>query len=55
MTCRDGGLEQLISNGGRSFDKRDKKQKIIDLLGISINWFKNLLCPSLSRLRAKYY
>jgi hypothetical protein len=47
----------LISNGGRfksAFDRRDKKQTMIDLRGISKNRFKNQLCPSirLSRLRA---
>ncbi len=39
----DGGHEQLISNGGRfkpAFAKRDKKQTMIDLKGISTNWFK---------------
>jgi hypothetical protein len=53
--CRDGGHKQLISNGGRfnlAFVKRDKKPTIIDLRGISTNWFKTQLCPStrLSRL-----
>ncbi len=48
-TCRDGGHEQLISNGKRyktAFAERDKKQTMIDLLGISTNWFKNQFCPS---------
>jgi hypothetical protein len=37
-----------------AFAERDKKQTMIDLRGISINWFENQLCPSirLSRLRA---
>jgi hypothetical protein len=57
IETEDGGHEQLISNGGRfkpAFSERDKKQTIIDLRGISTNWFKNQLCPStrLSRLRA---
>jgi hypothetical protein len=49
---RVGGHEQLISNGGRAFAERDKKQTMIDLREISTNWFKNQLCPSirLSRL-----
>jgi hypothetical protein len=51
---RDGGYEQLISNGGSlpAFSERDKKQSMIDIRGISKNWFKNQLCPStrLSRL-----
>jgi hypothetical protein len=38
----DGGHEQLISNGERF---NGKKQKMIDLRGISTNWFKNQLCP----------
>jgi hypothetical protein len=55
----DGGHEQLISNGRRfkpAFAQRDKKQKMTDLRGISTNWFKNQLCPSirLSRLRAPW-
>jgi hypothetical protein len=40
--------QQLMSNGGRlklAFAGRDKKQKMIDLCGISTNWFKNLKCP----------
>ncbi len=50
--------KQLISNGRRSkpaFAKRDKKQTMIDLRGISTNWLKNQLCSSirLSRLRAQ--
>jgi hypothetical protein len=54
---RDGGHEQLISNGGRfkpACAERDKRQTMIDLRGISTNWLKNQLCPSikLSRLRA---
>jgi hypothetical protein len=49
--------EQLISKGERfkpAFAERDKKQTMIDLRGISTNWFKNQLRPSirLSRLRA---
>ncbi len=35
--------KQLISNGGRfrpAFAKRNKKQAMIDLCGISRNWFK---------------
>jgi hypothetical protein len=45
----DDGHEQLILNGGRfnpAFFERDKKQTIIDLRGISTNWFKNQFCPS---------
>jgi hypothetical protein len=50
-------IRLLISNGGRfkpAFAKRDWKQTVIDLRGISTNWFKNQLCPSirLSRMRA---
>ncbi len=57
---RDGGHEQLISNRGRikpAFAKRDKKQTMIDIRGISTNWFKNQLCPTirLFRLRAPAY
>jgi hypothetical protein len=45
------------SLGGRSkqaFAERDKKHTLINLRGISTNWFKNQLCPfiRLSRLRA---
>jgi hypothetical protein len=38
----------------RLFAEKDKKQTMIDLRGISTNWFKNHLCPSikLSRLWA---
>jgi hypothetical protein len=39
----DDGHEQLILNGGRfnpAFFERDKKQTIIDLRGISTDWFK---------------
>jgi hypothetical protein len=46
---RDYGHEQLISNGERlkpAFAERDKKQKMIDLRGISTNWFKTQLCPT---------
>ncbi len=49
-TETEDGHEQLISNGGRfkpAFAKRDKKQTMIDLRGISTNWFKNQLCPSI--------
>jgi hypothetical protein len=39
----DSGQEQLISNVGRlnkpAFAERDKKQTMIDLRGISSNWF----------------
>ena len=54
---RDDGHDQLISNGERfkpAFAERVKKQTMIDLQGISTNWFKNQLCSSirLSRLRA---
>jgi hypothetical protein len=38
---RDGTHEQLISNGESfksAFAERDKKQKMIDLQGISTNW-----------------
>ncbi len=41
-----GGHEQLISKSVPAFAKRDKKQTMIDLRGISTNWFKNQLCPS---------
>ncbi len=56
---RDGGHEQLISSGGRfkpAFAQRDKKQPMIDLRGISTNWFKNHLCSSIrfSILRAPW-
>jgi hypothetical protein len=50
LEALDGGHEQLISNGGRfkpAFSERNKKQTIIDLRGISTNWFKNQLCPSI--------
>jgi hypothetical protein len=42
---RDGGHEQLISNGGRIkpvFAQRDQKQTMNDLQGISANWFKKV-------------
>jgi hypothetical protein len=57
---RDGGHEQLISNDKRfkpAFAERDKKQTMIDLQGISTNWFKNQLFPStrLSMLRAQLF
>jgi hypothetical protein len=42
LTNRDGGHEKLISNGGRfkpALAERDEKQKMIDLRGISTNWF----------------
>jgi hypothetical protein len=42
-------MQNIVQNGG----KRDKKQPIFDLRGISTNWFKNLLCLSISRLRAR--
>jgi hypothetical protein len=53
--ARDGGHEQLISNGERfkpAFAERNYKQTMIDLRGISTNRFNNQLCPStrLSRL-----
>ena len=55
-----GGHEQTadLSNGERfkpAVAERDKKQTMIDLRGISTNWFKNQLCPSkrLSRLWAQ--
>jgi hypothetical protein len=35
--ARNGGHEQLFSNGKSAFAKRDKKQTIIDLRGISTN------------------
>jgi hypothetical protein len=58
MACRYCGHEQLISNGGRFkpvFAESDRKQTMIDLRGISTNWFKNKLCSSIrySRLRAQ--
>jgi hypothetical protein len=40
----------MISNGGgfkSTFAERDKKQTLIDLIGILTNWFKNQLCPSI--------
>jgi hypothetical protein len=43
-TTAAGGHEQLISNSVRfkpAFVKRDEKQTMIDLRGISTNWFKN--------------
>jgi hypothetical protein len=38
-----------------TFDERGKSQTLMDLRGISKNWFKNQFCPSirLSRLRAQ--
>jgi hypothetical protein len=42
-------ITAMISNGRRfkpAFAKRDKEQKMIDLRGISSNWFKNQFCPS---------
>jgi hypothetical protein len=39
-------IRLLISNGGRfkpAFAKRDKKQTMIDLRGISTNWFKTVV------------
>jgi hypothetical protein len=51
VPLRDGGHEQLISNGrgfNPAFAERDKKQTMIDLRGISQNWFKNQICPSQS-------
>ncbi len=42
--------EQLTSKGERfkpTFAERDKKQTWKDLRGISSNWFKNQLCPSI--------
>jgi hypothetical protein len=42
LPARDSGHEQLITNIGRfqpAFAERDKKQKMIDLRGISTNWF----------------
>ncbi len=57
VVCRDGGHEQMISNG-RKFKpdllKRDKKQTMIDRRGIPTDWFQNKLCPSMkvSRLWA---
>ncbi len=47
---RDGGHEQMISNGARfksAFAIRDKKQTTVDLRWIPTNWFKNQLCPSI--------
>jgi hypothetical protein len=41
--------KQLISNGGRfkpAFAERDRKQTMIDLRGISSNWFKTSFVPS---------
>jgi hypothetical protein len=40
--ARGGGHEQLSSNGGRfkpAYAERDKRQTMIDLPGISTNWF----------------
>ncbi len=39
----EGGLN-------RAFAKRDKKQTMNDLRGISTNWFKNQFCPHSIRL-----
>jgi hypothetical protein len=55
---RDGGHKQLILNGERfrpAFAERDNKPTMIDLRGISTNWFKTQLYLStrLSRLRAQ--
>jgi hypothetical protein len=38
-----------------AFAERDKKQAMIDLQGISSNWFKNQFCPTrrLSRLQVQ--
>jgi hypothetical protein len=46
VAYKGGGHEQpqLISNGGRfkpAFAEGDKKQTMIDLRGISTNWFNN--------------
>jgi hypothetical protein len=43
-----------ISNGGRfklAVAERDKKQTMIDPRGISTNWFKNQLFPSIGLYR----
>jgi hypothetical protein len=51
---KDYGHEQLFSNGGRlklAFIKRDRKQTMIDLRGISTDWFENHLYPSIRRSR----
>jgi hypothetical protein len=45
-----GGHEQLISNSVRfyqAFVNRDKKQKLIDLRGISTNWLPVTVCQGL--------
>jgi hypothetical protein len=55
LNPRDGGHEQLISNGGRfkpAFAEIDEKQTMIDLRGISANWFGNHICPSIRLSRA---
>ncbi len=44
---RASGHKQFTSNSVRfkpAFAERDKKQTMIDLRGISPNWFKNQLC-----------
>jgi hypothetical protein len=40
-----------------AFAEKDTKQTMTDLRGISTNWFKNHLCPSirLSRLQAQIW
>jgi hypothetical protein len=52
MSFRDGGYEQLISNGGMfkpACAERDKKQTMIDPLGISDKLVKNHAVLSLSK------
>jgi hypothetical protein len=44
----DRGHKQRISNGGRfkpAFDEKDKTQTMIDIRGISTNWFKASFVP----------
>jgi|LakMenEpi03Aug12_release.lakeMendotaPanAssembly.Ray.scaffolds.fasta_scaffold2500607_1 hypothetical protein len=50
FVIRAGTHEQLISNSvlfKPAFAKRDEKQAMIDLRGISTNWLKNQLCPTI--------
>jgi hypothetical protein len=54
---REGGHKQLISNGGGfklAFAERDKKHKMIDLRGISSNWYKTQFLKNLWGQRRPY-
>jgi hypothetical protein len=49
LDLRASGHKLLISNSERfkpAFAERDRKQTMINLRGISPNWFKNQLCSS---------